>query len=164
MRMKHAWTSLICSGALIAACTTVAVSANEPTPVGRWKSIDDETGQPKSLVEITEIDGMLHGKVIKIFTPSKPNPTCDKCEGERKGQPITGMEVVWGLKKDGDQWSGGKVLDPKKGKIYDLALSLDDGGRKLKVRGYIGVAMLGRTQVWLREDSALAASGASPTR
>ncbi|WP_020647983.1 DUF2147 domain-containing protein [Solimonas variicoloris] len=126
-------------------------AADPASPVGVWKTIDDKTGQAKSLVEIREQDGQLHGRVVKLFNPSKPNPTCEQCGGDRRGAPITGLEILWGLKKDGDEWRGGKVLDPQNGKVYDAKLALADQGRTLHLRGFIGFAMLGRSQTWLRE-------------
>src|SRR3546814_2729399 len=84
------WSSDVCSSDL---------------PVGTWKTIDDATGKAKSLVTIRDDDGTLHGKVVKLFNPFKPNPTCEKCEGKRKDQPIMGMEILWGLKKDDGQRS-----------------------------------------------------------
>jgi uncharacterized protein (DUF2147 family) len=120
------------------------------SPVGRWQTIDDETGKPKSIVEITDNGGELQGKVIKLLNPSKPNPTCDKCEGDRKGQPIEGMTILWGIHQNGDVWDGGKIIDPEKGKIYGAKLTPEAGGQKLQVRGYLGISMLGRTQEWIK--------------
>jgi hypothetical protein len=86
-----------------------------------------------------------------LFSDQGTNPVCDKCEGERHNQPVTGMTIMWGVKKDGDnEWSGGQILDPGKGKTYKVKLSLKDDGQKLDVRGYIGMPMLGRTQTWIR--------------
>lgn len=122
------------------------------SPVGTWQTIDDKTGKPKALVQISEVDGALQGKIVKVLQSDQgPNPICDKCSGERKNKPVTGMNIMWGLHKDGHQWSGGHILDPKNGKTYKCKLHLVDGGRKLKVRGYIGFALLGRTQVWIRQ-------------
>lgn len=158
------WTSLLAGAALaLGLAGAPAAQAADATPVGTWKTIDDATGKAKSLVEISESGGQLHGKVVKLFNPSKPNPTCEKCEGERKDQPIMGMEILWGLKKDGDAWSGGQILDPEKGKVYGAKLSLADGGQKLKVRGYLGISMLGRTQTWLREENPAAATPSTTT-
>ncbi|MGH1440105.1 MAG: DUF2147 domain-containing protein [Cellvibrionaceae bacterium] len=122
------------------------------SPIGQWKTIDDETGKPKSIIEIYDNNGELEGKIIELLNPSKPNPLCDKCEGERKNQAITGMVIIWGVtaNEENTKWGGGKILDPKKGKIYKVKFSLKDNGGKLKVRGYIGAPLLGRTQVWER--------------
>ena len=122
------------------------------SPVGTWKTIDDETGQDKSLVQITEENGELSGKVIKVINSDEgPNPICKKCEGERKDQPVVGMTIMWGLKHNGDKWDGGQILDPNNGKTYKCKLQLTDGGEKLEMRGYMGFSLLGRTQTWVRQ-------------
>ncbi len=126
----------------------------QESPVGLWKTIDDKTGQPKSLVRITESQGVLTGKIEKLMR--KPdedqNPLCNECEGELKDKPILGMTILNGLKKDGSEWTGGTILDPKNGKTYKSKLEVIDGGKKLSLRGYIGVPMFGRSQVWERSE------------
>ncbi len=123
------------------------------TPVGRWKTMDDVTGKAKSVVVIWEENGKLFGRVQKIvdLDPHDPDPRCDDCTGEQKGKRVIGLRILWDLSKDGDGWSGGSILDPANGKTYKCQLSVEDGGKKLKVRGFIGVSLLGRTQYWLRE-------------
>ena len=122
------------------------------TPVGTWKTIDDKTHQPKSIVEITDNNGELQAKVVKVLNSDEgPNPICKECDGARKNQPIEGMTIMWGVTKDDDVWDGGKILDPKNGKEYKVKLTLMDGGQKLDVPGYIGFALLGRSQVWERQ-------------
>ncbi len=144
---------------LLLACLTLiaftgATYANEASPVGLWRTIDDKTGKEKSLVRITEVNGELRGTIEKLIRdPNEDqNPMCDKCSGERKGKPVLGMTILSGLKRDGKEWSGGEILDPNNGKTYKCKMSVDDAGKKLNVRGFIGVALLGRTQVWLREE------------
>ena len=130
--------------------SAVAWAAND-TPVGTWRQIDDVTGRPKSVIQITESNGKLEGKVMQILlSDDGPHPICKKCEGERKDQPIEGMVIMWGVSKDDGVWDGGKILDPKNGKVYSVKLSLADGGQKLDVHGYIGISLLGRSQVWER--------------
>ena len=123
------------------------------TPVGTWTQVDDETGKPKSIIEIsTAPDGTLQAVVKQVlFSEQGPHPVCLKCEGPRHNQPVEGMTIMWGVKKDGDQWDGGQILDPKYGKTYKVKLELTDNGQKLEVRGYIGIPMLGRSQVWQRK-------------
>ena len=124
----------------------------QSSPEGRWKTIDDETGKVKSIVEISKAaNGTLQGKVVEVLSSDRgPNPTCDKCKGANKGKPIKGMTILWGLEADGDgEWSGGTVLDPAKGKTYKSKLELLDGGRKLGMSGCI--AFFCRQQVWVRE-------------
>ncbi|USJ01180.1 DUF2147 domain-containing protein [Xanthomonas prunicola] len=139
--------------ALPLAAASLLAQASD-SPVGRWKTIDDETGKPKSVVQIEQAtNGTLSGKVVEILQSNHgPNPTCDKCDGALKGKPIKGMTILWGLKADGTAvWDGGSVLDPAKGKTYKAKLTLTDGGKKLQMRGYIGIEALGRTQTWVRE-------------
>ncbi|WDI95027.1 DUF2147 domain-containing protein [Xanthomonas campestris] len=136
----------------LAAASLLAQAAD--SPVGRWKTIDDETGKPKSVVQIEQAaNGTLSGKVVEILQSNHgPNPTCDKCDGALKGKPIKGMTILWGLKPDGTAvWGGGSVLDPAKGKTYKAKITLTDSGRKLQMRGYVGIEALGRTQTWVRE-------------
>lgn len=147
--MRSLFTGLLLS--LPLALTSLAFAAE--SPAGRWQTIDDETGKPKSIVEIeTAVDGTLSGKVAQILKSDQgPNPLCTKCEGERKDQPITGMTILWDLKPDGEGvWSGGSILDPAKGKTYRAKAKLLDGGDKLEVRGYVGIEALGRSQTWVR--------------
>jgi uncharacterized protein (DUF2147 family) len=126
----------------------------QATPAGLWKTIDDETKAEKSLVRITDNGGVFTGKVEKILS-DKPDAKCVECTDERKGQPVQGMTILRGIKPDASEkgtWVGGDILDPNNGKIYKVLLKLADGGKKLDVRGYIGMPMLGRTQTWLRVE------------
>jgi uncharacterized protein (DUF2147 family) len=121
------------------------------TPVGKWQTIDDKTKEIKSEITITEANGVLSGKVSKILRKdAKPDEKCVECTDARKGQPILGLEIIRGAKKDAseDVWTGGKILDPENGKEYTLKLTPEDGGKKLAVRGSIGP--FGRTQTWVR--------------
>jgi len=146
------------AGALAAAATAAVLMApafaNDGSPVGLWKNIDDVSGKPKALIRISDNGGVLQGKIEKLFRPAEQdqNPKCDKCTDARKDQPIVGMVFMSGLKKDGDEYTGGEILDPDNGKIYKSKMELADGGKKLKVRGYIGVPMLGRSQTWVRQE------------
>ena len=133
---------------------TSSAFAQQASPVGLWKNIDDNSGKPKALIRITESNGELSGKIEKLFQePGElPNPKCDKCDGPLKNQPIIGLTILSGMKRDGDDYEGGKILDPANGKVYSSKLALIDSGKKLKVRGYIGVPFIGRTQTWIREE------------
>ncbi len=116
---------------------------------GKWKTVDDETGETKSIVEIYQNNGKVYGKVKQLLEKGRENAVCIKCEGDLKDQPIVGMNVVLGLKKNGDEYSGGKLFDPEKGKSYKGKIWLNSQNpNKLMVRGYI--AFLYRTQTWLR--------------
>ena len=117
--------------------------------LGKWKSIDDETGKALGIVEIYEEDGKIYGKIIEILIPKDRNKTCEKCPGEDKDKPILGLTVIKDLKKDGNEYNGGHILDPKHGKLYKCYINLE-GEDKLKIRGYIGISLFGRTQYWHR--------------
>jgi len=136
------------------ALALAAVSASaQSTPVGLWKTIDDDGKTEKSLVRITDSGGVLSGRIEKIFDPSKQDSTCDKCTDERKDKPVLGMVILRNLKHDADDkdvWAGGDVLDPNNGKVYRARLKPIEGGKQLQMRGYIGPFY--RTQVWLRVE------------
>lgn len=146
----------ITSAALLA-LTTLAWSATalaQATPVGLWKTIDDETKQERSHVRITEAGGTLSGRIERLSDPTKQDAKCDKCEGAKKDQRVIGMTILEGVKRDAgaDHWEGGSILDPNNGKTYKVRLTPKDGGKSLDVRGYIGAPMLGRTQTWVRVE------------
>jgi len=124
-------------------------NAQSQTVLGKWKTVDDETGQAKSIVEIYEKSGKIYGKIVDIINPQKRKDLCVKCSGEDKNAPILGLIIIKGLVKDGDEYNGGKILDPLKGEEYKCFITLD-GKDKLKVRGFIGVSLFGRTQYWYR--------------
>jgi uncharacterized protein (DUF2147 family) len=127
--------------------------AIDPT-IGIWKTIDDKTNQPASLIKIEEINGQLEGTIIKTFPRQNETPliTCNLCKDDRKDKPIIGMKIMTGLKRDSaGAWSGGTILDPKEGEIYKVKLITEDG-KKMDVRGYIGIPLLGRTQVWYKAE------------
>lgn len=130
-----------------------AVAMAQNTPVGSWTTIDDETGKPKSVVEIYEArDGSLAGRVDEILQSDRgPNPVCDKCSGANKDKPVKGMVILWGIKQKGNTWEGGKILDPASGKVYSVKVTPTEGGSKLEVRGFMGFSLLGRTQTWVRQ-------------
>ncbi|MET0858346.1 MAG: DUF2147 domain-containing protein [Telluria sp.] len=144
---------LIQAGLIAGVLAVPAAWAQDASPVGMWRSIDDETGKPKAMIRITDNQGQLEGRIEKLFRPAdqEQNPKCDKCDGARKDQPMVGMMILSGLKKDGDAYSGGEILDPANGKVYRSKATLKDGGKKLEVRGYIGAPMFGRSQTWVRE-------------
>ena len=133
--LAYAVAALLATGGLMA-----------QSPVGVWKTIDDETGEPKSFVQIFEWQGKVGGKITKLINPSEPNPKCTACDGSRKDQPIEGMVIIWGMSQDGDGYSGGQILNPKDGKIYTCKMKVE--GNTLKVRGYIGPFF--KTQTWHR--------------
>ena len=144
MRTTLAALSLLCaSGAAFA----------QASPVGLWKTIDDDGKTERSLVRISDNAGVLSGKIEKIFDASKQDAKCDECKDDRKGQPIVGMVIIKNVKHDADDkelWAGGEILDPNNGKTYKTRLKPIDGGKKLEVRGYIGPFY--RSQTWIRVE------------
>ena len=124
-----------------------SITINAQSILGQWKTIDDETGKEKSIVEIYQVEGKIYAKINKLLTKGDENKICENCEGANKNKPIKGMVIINGLTKDGDEWNGAKILDPKTGKEYKCYIALENPD-KLKVRGYIGFALLGRTQYW----------------
>ena len=123
------------------------LNAQEVT--GKWKTIDDNTGKARSIIDIYEDEGKIYGKITDLIDPEKDDPLCDQCSGEDKDQPIKGLVIIKGLEKDGDEYNSGKILDPESGKLYKCYITLEEEDI-LKVRGYVGFSLLGRTQYWHR--------------
>ena len=138
--------------AAILALSAAAASA-QMTPVGLWKTIDDDGKTEKSLVRIVDKGGVLLGTIEKVFEADKQDARCDKCSDDRKAKPIVGLQIIRGVKQDTDDktvWAGGEVLDPNNGKSYRTRLRVMDGGRKLEMRGYL--AFFYRSQTWIRVE------------
>jgi uncharacterized protein (DUF2147 family) len=138
----------------LAAFVVQAAALAQATPVGLWKTIDDETKKEKSLVRIVDNGGALSGKIEKLLDPTaKSDDVCDKCTDERKGKPILGLTIIRNAKADESDkglWTGGDITDPNNGKTYRLRLKPADGGKHLEVRGYIGPFF--RNQTWIRVE------------
>lgn len=140
---------------LIATFMTGTIYAQDLT--GTWQQIDDKTGSPKALIEIRQdSNGTYAGKIVKVtprpgYTPQK---TCNKCPAPYTNQPILGMDVLTGLKQVGDSvnYEKGRVIDPLAGKIYDAKVRLSSNGKRLTLRGYVGISALGRSQTWIRQE------------
>lgn len=122
--------------------------------LGKWNTIDDETGRKKSIVELYKEGDKLYGKVVKLFRlpDEDPDPVCDKCDEDdpRYNKKVLGMVILEGLEWDGEEWDDGTIMDPKNGKVYSCKLWLKDG--ELQVRGYIGFSLIGRSQTWIRVE------------
>lgn len=134
---------------LLALCGA-ASAQGAASPVGLWRTIDDKTGRENGAVRILESGGALYGRIERITDPARASLACVKCSDDRKGKPLIGLDIMRGLKRGGDVWDGGTILDPETGSIYKSSLRLDDGGQKLVVRGYLGISLLGRSQTWIR--------------
>ena len=123
---------------------------------GTWKNIDDKTGSSKAILEIRqEANGTFTAKVVKV-TPRPgytPKETCINCPAPYTNKPILGMDVLTGLKYvEGLNFSGGKIIDPLSGNIYSMKAKLSANGKRLNLRGYVGISALGRSQTWIKND------------
>jgi uncharacterized protein (DUF2147 family) len=146
MSMKHIVAALALLSAVLSAHAQIS-------PVGLWKTIDDDGKTEKSLVRISDAGGVLSGRIEKIFDASRPDAKCDKCTDERKDKPVVGMTILRNAKQDAEDkevWTGGEILDPNNGKTYKTRLKPVEGGKKLEMRGYIGPFY--RTQTWVRVE------------
>ncbi len=143
-RMKKALLYL-----MLAFVVTPALFANDVA--GTWMTIDDESGKPRSYIEIWVENGVAFGKITKILA-IKPgentNPLCTECKGADYNKPVVGLVILRNLKQDGNEWNGGTIMDPNNGKTYKCKIKSQDNGQTLRVRGYVGISMLGRTQIW----------------
>ncbi|MBM3351137.1 MAG: DUF2147 domain-containing protein [Betaproteobacteria bacterium] len=130
-----------------------AAFAETATPAGLWRTIDDNSGKPRSLVRITEHNGEYSAVIEKgLLATDTGDAVCDKCTDARKGKRIIGMTIVEGIKFKEGNYEGGEILDPENGKTYRCKMKLDETGNKLEVRGYIGISLIGRSQFWTREE------------
>ena len=127
----------------------LTISINSQTIFGKWLSTNDDTGEIDSVIEMYEKDGKAYAKVIEIKDPNRQTAVCEKCEGANKNKPILGLEILTGLEKDDDEWSGGEILDPRNGNVYKCYIKLVKPN-KLKLRGFIGFSLLGKTKYWTR--------------
>ena len=133
-------------------------AAAEPTAVGLWEQVDERSGKAESWFRITERNGVYDGTIVKIFfKPGEDqNPVCDKCEGADRGKPVMGLTLIKGMRRTGNHYEGGTVTDPRDGSVYRALMELSPDGQKLEMRGYLGISLFGRSQIWNRlPDSAL---------
>jgi uncharacterized protein (DUF2147 family) len=143
---------------LFAGCFGIALACGAegsatPTPLGTWRVIGDVSHEPEALVTVEEVDGQYVGRIAQVLP--RPgidvNGVCEACPGARKNQPLRGLVILEGLRRHGDEFSGGTILDPDSGELYRCTMSVSPDNRRLFVRGYIGISLFGRTQTWLRE-------------
>ncbi len=130
----------------------------QPTAAGLWEQVDEKSGKAESWFKITERGGVYQGAIVKIF--SKPgddeNWTCDKCEGDERGKPVLGLMLIKGMRRNGLAYENGTIMDPRDGTVYRALMNLSPDGKTLEVRGYLGISLFGRSQVWNRlPDNAL---------
>lgn len=134
-------------------CVQAVFAASAPSPAGYWRTIDDVTGQAKSIVRISIKGGQLFGQVVKLYPRPGMLEVCEACQGSMRNKPIRGMTVMYNLKqssKDPSVWDKGSILDPKNGKVYHCYVQISPSGNELNVRGYVGMPLFGRTQTWQR--------------
>jgi uncharacterized protein (DUF2147 family) len=127
-----------------------AAQAASPSPVGLWRTFDDRTGRERGLVRITQVGEELRGTIAGTVDPAEGRHICEKCTDDRRNQPIIGLEIMRGMRPDGDAWDEGRILDPETGKVYHCKMHLEEGGQRLVLRGYIGFSFIGRSQTWIR--------------
>lgn len=167
--MVKALSALPAALVLLASAPPVAAQEAAPgadpqaaSPVGYWRTISDTNGEPRALVEIVSVpDGTLEayvrGSLVEGEDPFRP---CTECKGDLEGAPMMGLRIMWDMepKDDAAKYGGGRILDPDTGNVYKSKLTLAEGGDALKVRGFIGISMLGRSQEWLRASPGEAAA------
>jgi uncharacterized protein (DUF2147 family) len=147
--LRIALLALVFGPGTAALCAAAAETGT--SPLGVWKTYDDKTGQAKALVRIYESEGRLFGKIVQSFRPGAETRVCVPCSDERKDQPIIGLVIIRNMKRDGDDYDGGDILDPESGSVYHSKMHLEQDGARLVVRGYIGFPLLGRSQTWERQ-------------
>jgi uncharacterized protein (DUF2147 family) len=130
----------------------LSFAADASSPIGEWKTFDDKTGNARAIVRIYEQDGKLFGKIERSLTPGAESRVCAVCTDDRKDQPMLGLIIIRNMKRTDDGYAGGDILDPESGSVYRCKFHLEEGGAKLVLRGYIGISLLGRTQIWQRQN------------
>ncbi|MGD0502983.1 MAG: DUF2147 domain-containing protein [Steroidobacteraceae bacterium] len=153
-RASHAVSRLgiaLVLSAIAALHVGISFAADVSSPVGEWKTFDDKTGKARAIVRIYEQDGKLFGKIERSMAPDAESRVCAVCSDERKDQPMLGLVIIRNMKRTEDGYAGGDILDPDSGWVYRCKMHLDEGGAKLVVRGFFGISLLGRTQIWERQ-------------
>jgi uncharacterized protein (DUF2147 family) len=141
-----------------AAVTSVTAREKEPIAAGLWEKVD-ASGKPEAWFQISECGGVYEGQIVKIFPKPGEDPSqwrCTKCEGEQKNAPVLGITFIRGMRRNGLAYENGTILDPRDGSVYNARMELSPDGNQLTVRGYLGISLLGQSQVWRRlPDNAL---------
>lgn len=150
--MRLAFMPLLIAFLLVATTTEAAT--------GLWRTIDDSSGEGRSLVAIEDRDGVLVGRIVELIDPpephpAEPHPLCEQCPGDKQGMPVEGLEILWGFESSqrSGEWLGGELLDPENGRVYSGRLRLKDDGDRLEVRGFVGSVLFGRSQIWERVEA-----------
>jgi uncharacterized protein (DUF2147 family) len=146
--------------ALIAFAAPGYTQSPAQSPLGLWQAVDQDSKQPTGWFLISDHDGVYDGIIARMFLQpgQDPNKLCDQCKDDRHNHPWLGLQIIRGMQPDSynkDRYTGGTILDPRDGKVYKAEMTVEDGGQTLVVRGYIGIALLGKNQYWTRlPDSA----------
>ena len=157
--------AVISVGAMFLVGAKAAPAFDPSSAVGLWEQVDEKTGKPESWFKITERNGVYQGNIVKMFfKPGEDeNFVCAKCEGDEKGKPVLGLALIKGMQRNGLDYENGTIMDPRDGAVYRALMKLIDDGQKLEVRGYLGIALFGRTQTWNRlPDNALGPQPPAP--
>ncbi|HEY7664595.1 MAG TPA: DUF2147 domain-containing protein [Xanthobacteraceae bacterium] len=164
--MRLLGVTLMLAAVIASGAGVRTVAAGEPTAAGLWEQVDENSRKPESWFKITEHNGVYGGTVVKIF--SKPgeneNFVCSKCEGADKGKPVLGLTLIKGMRRNGLDYEGGTIMDPRDGTVYRALMKLSPDGQKLEVRGYLGLSLFGRSQVWNRLPESALAGQARPAK
>jgi len=162
--MRASLQNLIGSGVVFAVLIgAVPLPAAEPSAVGLWEQVDENSGKAESWFKISERNGVYQGNIVKMFPKPGEKPgdeetwVCDRCEGDERGKPVLGLALIKNMQRNGLSYENGTIMDPRDGKVYRALMRLSPDGQKLEVRGYLGISLFGRSQVWNRlPDNALA--------
>ncbi|MDP9052990.1 MAG: DUF2147 domain-containing protein [Acidobacteriota bacterium] len=149
MLPKYCRLATFAFAAILISDSGIAAEAGS-SPAGLWKTFDDRTREPRGTVRISEENGIFFGRIESTFKPDELNERCGKCPGDRRNAPIQGLIIIRGMRKNGFEYDGGEILDPETGNVYRCKFSLSPDGRRLSLRGYVGLSVFGRTQTWLR--------------
>lgn len=145
-------TFALCFFALFCAFSSVMAQSPNARILGQWRTVDDKDGRTKSIVVVREnAQKVVYADVVRLVDPTAQRNCAAACPGGKANKPIEGMNILWNVTKNGNEWSGGQIMDPKDGKVYSVKLWLE-GNNQLKVRGFFGVSLLGRTQTWYRQQ------------
>lgn len=163
------FAAVVAIGAPLAASLVWAAPAGEPSAVGLWEQVDENSGKAESWFRITEKNGVYQGNIVKIFPKPDDDPNekwlCTKCEGAERNAPVLGLSLIKGMQRKGLSYENGTIMDPRDGQVYRALMRLSPDGKQLEVRGFLGFALLGRSQIWNRlPDNALDATPAGGGR
>ncbi|HEY7248102.1 MAG TPA: DUF2147 domain-containing protein [Xanthobacteraceae bacterium] len=164
MRLRGLAAGAVTIALLIAAGWTSALAQEQaPTADGLWVKLNS-AGKPQAWFRIIECNGYYEGRIVKIFPRPGENPSvfrCTHCEGEQKNAPVVGLTFIKGMRRDGLSYRDGTILDPRDGSVYSAMMELSRDGQKLTIRGYLGIPLLGQSEVWHRIPDETTGSGKS---